>query len=69
MQILHNNEMEQTKRFSMKDISKIETIFFSNKFHVLHIFGCEFEYTGIFTCLSVDLNTVEVDFLKKIAKN
>jgi hypothetical protein len=53
----------------MKDISKIETILFSNKFHVLHIFGCEFEYTGIFTCLSVDLNTVEVDFLKKIAKN
>ena len=29
MQILHNNEMEQTKRFykySVKDISKIETI-------------------------------------------
>ena len=35
----------------------------------IHIFGCKFEYTGIFTCLSVDLNTVEVDFVKKIAKN
>ena len=33
------------------------------------IFECEFDYTGIFTCLSVDLNTVEVDFVKKIVKN